>query len=182
MSVQSFEKHRFCRVQVRVRGGACSFRRRNVCSSGKTTTLLTGVVLLLTGCRVHLQFQIMRCKRGLRDNTKMLSTAEHKMRRVQLGEAPCYMQRRFQVPFQDQQGRMRMRSAGDSSERVFRSRQELVGIRRALLRAEDEENHHGMLLFAEFVSSSLTMAMNFALQCSLGLTEGGQTMTSRPWS
>ena len=61
----------------------------------------------------------------------------------------------------------------------FRSRQEFVGIRRALLRVEDEENHQRTLLFAEFASSSLTMAVKFALQCSRSLTEGCVSLSTR---
>ena len=41
-----------------------------------------------------------------------------------------------------------------------------------------------MLLFAEFASSSLTMAVKFALQCSLSLTEGSvspSTWTNTQW-
>ena len=126
---------------------------------------------------MHLQFKIMRSETGLRDDTKMLSTAEHKMRRGQLREVPCYIQQRFEVPAQDHrvrrdEERRRLIRAG------FRSRQEFVGIRRALLRVEDEENHQCMLLFVEFASSSLTMAVKFALQCSLSLTESSVSLST----
>ena len=55
------------------------------------TTLLRGVVLLFAGFKVHLRSKIMRSKAGLSDDTKMLSTAEHKMRRRQLRQAACYI-------------------------------------------------------------------------------------------